>query len=358
MNILLVYGGKSCEHDISVITACLARGYFQGNLYSVYFNKNNESYLVPNDYTPIKHVSEKLKNKVVFLAGESKIAVVKGKRLAKIIPVDVVVNCCHGRNGEDGTVAALCQLLGCPLVGSALIPSAVAMDKSVTKRVLREYGFPVVNGFELTSGEDLSEVNGVKYPIIVKPVTLGSSIGVTVARDDDELASALQVAFQYDKKVLCEQALTDFTELNCAAMRVKGQIVSSAVDCPITAHDILTFEDKYISNEAVGIVNKSISGDVKTSVKNMTERIYGAVGFSGVIRVDYLLDNASGELFVNEINSIPGSLAYGLWNGEFTRTEYGQALVEQAVADHRESERRTYAFDSSVLNGVNGIKKK
>ena len=358
MNILLVYGGKSCEHDISVITACLARGYFNGNLYSVYFNKDNESYLVPNDYTPVRHVQEKLKNRVIFLTGDSKIAVIRGKRVSKVIDVDVVVNCCHGYNGEDGTVAALCQLLGCPIVGSPLIPSAVAMDKSLTKRVLSSFGFPVVDGFELKSDDDLSETSGVTYPIIVKPATLGSSIGVTVAYSDDEFARALRCAFKYDGKVLCEQALTDFKELNCAAMRVNGSIVTSAVDSPVSVHDILTFEDKYVSDSAVLNPKSPVESGIAETVKAMTERIYDKLGFSGVIRVDYLLDNTTRELYVNEINAIPGSLAYGLWEGQYTRTEYGQALVEQAVADHRENARRTYAFDSGVLNGVNGIKKK
>ena len=141
-NVIIIYGGRSPEHDISVITACLARGYFDGNLYSVYFNKQNECYLVPTGFTPVRHVTEKLKNKVVFLFGESAIGVIKGKRIVKKIPVDVVVNCCHGSNGEDGTVAALCNLLGAPVVGSPLIPSAVAMDKVVTKYILSQGFLP------------------------------------------------------------------------------------------------------------------------------------------------------------------------------------------------------------------------
>ncbi len=360
MNTVLVYGGKSCEHDISVITACLARGYFSGELYSVYFDKENQSYLVPNDYKPARHVAEKLKNRVVFLFGEKKIAVLKGKRISKIISVDVVVNCCHGLNGEDGTVAAMCNLLGAPVVGSPLIPSAVAMDKVVTKQVLNQMGLPTVKGFALRE-QELSDLISLKdnysYPLIVKPSLLGSSIGVSVVKNDEELEQALSVAFKYDCKVLCEQALTDYTELNCAAMRVNGKIKTSKVDCPVTLNDILTFEDKYVSNKAV---EKSIEvgKDIAEQVKEYTERIYRELGFQGVIRVDYLYDNKENKLYVNEINTIPGSLAYGLWEGEYTRTEYGQALVEQAVNDKRMSEQHVYVFDSGVLNGVNGIKKK
>lgn len=358
MNILLIYGGKSCEHDVSVITACLARGYFQGNLYCAYFDKNNECYLVPNDYTPIKHVTEKLKNRISFIFGESKIAVMRGRRIVKTVQIDVAVNCCHGYSGEDGTVAAICQLLNVPLVGSALIPSAVAMDKCLSKTVLREYGFPVLEGFGLNSSDGIAELGALSYPVVVKPVTLGSSIGVDVAHNDGELSRALANAFKYDGKVLIERALTDFTELNCAVMKSRGKTVCSAVDCPVTLNDILTFEDKYVSNSAAGVKRADVSDELVLRVKEMTAGIYDRLGFSGVIRVDYLLDNTTQELYVNEINSIPGSLAYGLWENEYTRTEYGQALVEQAVADHRENSKRTRVFSSSVLNGANGVKKK
>ncbi len=357
MNILLIYGGTSCEHDVSVITACLARGYFQGNLYCAYLSKSNECFLVPNDYTPARHVTEKLKNRVVFLFGEGKFAVMRGKRIVKTVQIDAVVNCCHGYSGEDGSVAALCQLLNVPLIGSPLIPSAVAMDKYVSKIVLREYGFPVLEGFELKRSDDLKDCT-VNYPVVVKPVTLGSSIGVAVARDDDELATALLNAFKYDGRVLVERALGDFTELNCAVMRTRGEVVSSAVDCPVTLNDILTFEDKYVSGSAADAERAKVPDSLVAEVKKMTERIYERLGFSGVIRVDYLLDNERKELYVNEINAIPGSLAYGLWEQRFTRAEYGQALVEQAVADHRENACVTRVFESTVLSGANGVKKK
>ncbi len=360
-NIIIVYGGKSTEHDISVITACLARGYFKGEIYSVYFDKNNESFLVPNDYAPVKHVTEKLKNKVVFLFGEKKIGVCKRNRIVKKIDADVVINCCHGNNGEDGTIAALCSLLGVPQVGSPLIPSAVAMDKVFTKRVLRDANVPVIEGFEVTphSIENLRDLaKDYEFPLIVKPATLGSSIGVKVCSDFEELNEALALAFRYDDKVLCERALTDFIELNCAAMRVNGEIVTSVVDCPVSIHDILTFEDKYVSNQPIDLKKTEVPKSVSGKVTELTSEIYGGLGFSGVIRVDYLYDKKTDKLFVNEINTIPGSLAYGLWEGRFSRAEYGQALIEQAIADNIALEKRLFVFDSGVLKGINGIKKK
>lgn len=360
MNILILYGGKSCEHDISIITACLAKGYFKGNLYSVYFDKENRCYLVGNDVTPREHVKRKLTKRVTFVFGEGKITV-GGGITAKTIPIDVAVNCCHGMSGEDGCIAALCQMANIPLVGSDITSSAVAMDKTVTKRVLNDMGLPVVHGVTLTKTDldSLTQsVEGLSYPIIVKPAMLGSSIGVEVCHSEEQLRASLGKAFTYCKSVLCEEALTDFIELNCAAMRTRSGVETSIVDCPLTTHDILTFADKYIANEAFEKPPIEVAEEVKDEVKLLTTEIYSKIGFSGVIRVDYLLDKNTGKLYVNEINTTPGSLAYGLWEGKYSRTQYGEALVDQAIADYREMQQRVYTFDSGVLNGAGGIKKK
>ena len=360
MNIMLLYGGKSCEHDISIITACLAKGYFKGNIYSVYFDRENRAYLVGNDWTPRDHVRKKLTKKVTFVFGEGCIAFRNGLRVSQV-PIDVAVNCCHGLNGEDGSMAALCQLAGIPLVGSDITASAIAMDKVLTKRVLKQIDVPVVDGVEVTQNsmsQFLKDYGGLQLPIIVKPAMLGSSIGVEVAHNKSQLKQALTRAFTYDRKLLCEQALTDFVELNCAAFAYSGETLTSVVDCPVTMHDVLTFADKYIANEALERKPITVDDDIKRQVKQMTQYIYSKLNFSGVIRVDYLYDKTTGKLYVNEINTTPGSLAYGLWELAYSRTQYGEALVEQAIADYREMQQRVYTFESGVLNGGTGVKKK
>ena len=361
MNILIIYGGKSCEHDISIITGCLARGYFEGNLVSAYIDKNNKCFLVPNDWTPKKHVTGKLNKTVVFKLGEGSIAVTRGKRIAKTIPIDVAVNCCHGVNGEDGAIAALCQMSGIPLVGSDIASSAVAMDKVLTKKILNSFDVPTVKGLEVTKSDlpQLKEVvSELQFPLIAKPAKLGSSIGVEVCKTFEDLQDSLTRAFKLDAKVLVEEALTDFIELNCAAMRVKGEVKLSVIDQPLTTHDILTFADKYVENEAYDRKPLPLNKKVASEVERLTALVYEKLAFSGVIRVDFLLDKVTGKLYVNEINTTPGSLAYGLWEAKFSRTAYGEALVEQAIADYRELQSFVYDFDSGVLSGGSGIKKK
>ena len=357
MNVMIVYGGKSSEHDISVVTACLARGHFAGNLYGVYFDKNNTPYLVGNDVSPRGH-NRKFKRKVVFCFGERAIMLRKGPFLWRKINIDVVVNCCHGMCGEDGTVAALCALLGVPLVGSDIGSSAVAMDKVLTKLVLGACGLPTLDGMAVTKDCD---VTNITLPVVVKPSRLGSSIGVKLCRTAEELKDALQVAFTYDEKVLCERALLDCTELNCAAMKAQGEVRLSRVEVPVTAHDILTFEDKYLQGDkSFGAATKEkgdLSSEVVDMVRNLTETIYEKLGFSGVVRVDYLLDNTDGQVYVNEINSVPGSLAYGLWQDLYGMTEYGDVLVDEAVRGFANKRALVTDFASSVLTCGNGKKR-
>lgn len=352
-NVIIIYGGKSCEHDISILTACLARGYFADhNIYGVYMDKSNQAYLAPNNLTPSQHVNGKFKYKVTFLAGERAIGLVKGKRICRKVDVDVVVNCCHGAHGEDGTVSALCGLMDVPLVGSNITSSAIAMDKILCKQVLQSLQIPVIDGFEVNKG-NLCKLNsfldGYEFPVIVKPNTLGSSIGVKMCYNLDELSQNITNALKYDSRVLCERALTDFCELNCSAMRVRGAVGASKVDNPVTANDILTFADKYEQTPQQKADCPQVSDVVKQQVADITRRIYTQLNFSGVIRVDYLYDNAQGKLYVNEINSIPGSLAYGLWSDKCNMTQYGNLLVEQALSDYAEQKNLVTTFNSSVL---------
>lgn len=358
MNILLVYGGKSCEHDISIITACLAKGYFDGNLFSAYLSQENVCYLVPNDFAPCKHKNLNFKYQLTFLLGRRQVAVIKRNRITKILDIDVVVNCCHGRCGEDGTVAALCNLANLPLVGSDVVAAAVTMDKTVTKQMLRSFNFPVVDGVVLNDYEEgsLRKAEELGYPIIVKPSTLGSSIGISLCHNREQLADALKTAFGYDNRVLCEKALVNFYELNCAAMRSpSGKTEVSRVERPFTSHDILTFQDKYQRGEKFCSESPSIDCDLAAEVQKMTQEIYEKLNLAGVVRVDYLVEND--KIFVNEINSIPGSLSYGLWQEKYSPKQFGNILLHQAILNYANAEKKTHSFTSSVLDGRGGIKK-
>lgn len=352
MNILLIYGGKSCEHDISIITACLAKGYFDGNVYSAYLTEQNECYLVPNDFTPKQHKEVQFTKRIVFIFGKKQIGIVRKNKI-KTVAVDVVVNCCHGKNGEDGAISALCNFANLPLVGSDLISAALTMDKNYSKLVLNGLGFPTVEGVAVkdATAESIESVERIGYPLIVKPCTLGSSIGISVCHNREQLINALEIAFLYDSSVLCEKALTDFYELNCSAMRsAQGETETSAVDRPFTTHDILTFQDKYVNGDKFGDKKSSeVDEEIAIKVKQMTAQIFEKLSLAGVVRVDYLVCN--GKIFVNEINSIPGSLAYSLWQNKYTPQQFGAILLHNAILNHKQSECKRHVFHSEVLKG-------
>lgn len=349
MNVAIIYGGKSCENEISVITGCLARGYFGKKVYSIYFDKNNRCFIA-DGLSPKQHVDGKLKRGVVFLTGEGKIGVIRHGRIAQRIKIDVAVNCCHGMCGEDGCVAALCKMCGIPLVGADIASAAISMDKALCKQHLRTLRFPVLPSVTVNSAMQTSDLRKLGLPVVVKPCCLGSSIGVSVCRTEQQLSDALQLALTYDSHALCERALESFTELNCAAMRVQGLIRTSRVEVPHASGELLSFDDKYLQGAKQGTICTSLR--LQKRVRAMTQAIYEKMHFSGVIRVDYLLDNATDKLYVNEVNSAPGSLSYGLWQGEYSRTEFGSALVEQALADAAKTDALITTFPSSVLEGM------
>ncbi len=352
-NILIIYGGKSCEHDISVITGCLARGYFGGTLYGAYLSENNMCYLVPNNFSPIRHRHFSGRKQIVFMFGRKQIAIVRGRRL-RPVDIDIVVNCCHGRCGEDGAIASLCELSGIPLVGSDVISSAVSMDKVFTKHVLSALKIPVLPGYLVCrdhTTEDLKKIEQLGFPVIVKPATLGSSIGISVCNDLSELERDLENAFVYDERVLCERALSNFHELNCSAMRVGDVVRTSEVERPVASGEILSFYDKYQRGEKFQIENNEISDKDRKKVAALTEKIYKDFALSGVVRVDFLVDGVTGKIYVNEINSIPGSLAYGLWQSIYSPGDFGHVLIEQAKCDFERRSSLTTGFESSVLDG-------
>lgn len=353
MNILLIYGGASCEHDISLLTAHLAKDYFDGKIYCCYFTKQNKCYLLPNGTAPAQHKDATKFPQLTFDFGNGGV-LVKGLFGVKKIAVDVAVNCCHGRCGEDGAVASLCALANVPLVGSNVIASALTMDKGHTKAVLRSLKVPVVSGRVLLYGDlanVANKIKGLAYPIIVKPCSLGSSLGVSVCYNLQQLKESLSQAFYYDDRVLCEHLLANCLDLNCSAMVVDGKVVTSKVDVSTTKNAFLTFEDKYVQgNDQI----KQVSQIAEEKVRALTAFTYQRLGLSGVVRVDYLQDE-QGKLYLNEVNSIPGSLAYNLFKQDMSRKQFGNALVKQAMDIAKHQLTLITSVDTGILS-VNGCK--
>lgn len=374
--IAVFFGGKSCEHDISVITGTLTANLLNGELFTVipvYITNEGEWYTGEElkDVTLYKNLDEKKLKRVTVLPGQNCLFEVKKEKLKKISEITCAVNCLHGVNGEDGSLYGLLNLCGIPLVGSGLFASSLSIDKDATKIVLSGLNvdkLPYVRVFkeQFYAKTDIAVKfieRKLNYPVIVKPAKLGSSIGVSKANDKTELISVMRVAFQYDDKIIVEPYLENFREINCAGYRLGDNIIVSECEEPITTNDILSFKDKYQSAIGLGGVDKKFPADVpveiSNKIKNLTQKIYRKCDFSGIIRIDYIVtDN---KILVNEINSVPGSMAYYLFSDTlkgFSKILY--KLIDEAVYRKRLEQSGTYLFASNVLeiSGVKGAKSK
>ncbi|MBE5744252.1 MAG: ATP-grasp domain-containing protein [Clostridiales bacterium] len=367
-NIVVFFGGISSEHDVSVITGVLTLNSIDKTLYNpipVYVTKNGEwlygeelfdvAFYKKNDFSKLKRVT--------LLSGENTLYI-KGRKLKKVGDIFCAVNCQHGLNGEDGTLAGLLKLHNIPLVGSPLFSSSLSIDKGFTKAVLKGLNVECLPCLTVYKGdfikdnqnEILSIEKEISYPIIIKPANLGSSIGVSVAKDKSELVSGLNVAFLYDDKVIIEKYLENFKEYNCACYQDKSGYVVSKVERPLSLDKILSFKDKYECY--TGSLDREfpakISKELTEKIQQTTKLVYKACEFSGIVRIDYLY--YENKLYLNEINSIPGSLSYYLFTDTLKGfTEILNLLISFSVESHNKFKARKFTYQSGVLS-INGAK--
>lgn len=359
-NVLVFFGGVSCEHEVSVITGVMTANCLSGeaNVYPVYIDTEGKwhtgeklkdlSWYKTRDFSEVTPVS-------VF-AGDNRLYAIKKNKIKEICRADAAINCTHGLNGEDGTLAGVMRLSKIAFASPGLFPSSAAMDKYFTKLTLKGIGV------ETLPYVKMNRINYVKkrefaakyvskrlsYPVIVKPANLGSSIGISMAKNGLTLNAALDNAFRYDDKVIVEKALTDFREINCACIKLGDKYLVSECEEPMTSGEILSFSDKY-SGERKSVFPAELDGKTASKIKDLTSYIYRKLEFSGAVRIDYLLDGE--KIYVNEINSVPGSLAYYLFVdsiGEFR--ELLLRSIELAEEEESDRENNVYTYSSNVLS--------
>ena len=342
MRILVAFGGQSVEHDISVLTGLHLMKHINTR-YSVYVchTTTSGSFEVASRRGKLSNVDYYTKSGGSKSTPNSRRAHARG--VAKILRLkpDVVINCCHGGAGEDGRLFAFFQTLGVPMTSC---PTHAAMDlqsKSRTREVLAAAGFAqpkwvVVTSVaeipkiatEMMSGETVEPV--LSFPVIVKPDTLGSSIGISVAKNDVELRAAVEAALLLDTRVVVEQFIGDADEVNCSAFKRGGEVLVSACEVMNKKGELLNYETKYIE-EGSGFIKKSGNQTVhkdESKIKELTERAYNLFGTKGVVRADFLV--ANNQIYLNEINTVPGFMAYHLWLK--TGLPY-ETLIEMLIAE-------------------------
>jgi D-alanine-D-alanine ligase len=283
--------------------------------------------------------------------------------------IDVAFPIVHGTNVEDGALQGYLRTMSIPFVGCDVAASAVGMDKYIMKSVLKDSGIPVLNCVSVYVKSYFKDAEGavrdiervIPYPAIVKPFNLGSSIGIKKAADSSGLMEALEYAFQYTDVALVERVFQNLKEINCAVLGDRESAEASECEEPISTDDILSYEDKYISGGKSGSKGMSvakrklpadISAETRETARDLAVRTFKALGCSGVARVDMLMDTVSGEIWVNEINTIPGSLSFYLWTPlGVPYSELLDRLIELALKREREQAAISYSFSTDILSG-------
>lgn len=385
--VAMMFGGKSVEHEVSVISgiqAILSMDLEKYEVIPVYLTKNNEMYVGDEigkieAYKDIAALLEK-SQRVIMVNEGRQVSLVSypfkkfGKNLR--IDIDVSFPVVHGTNVEDGALQGYLKTLGIPFVGCDVTASAIGMDKYIMKAVLRESAVPVLDAkvFTMSDYADMDALldcveTSLGYPVIVKPVNLGSSVGISVAKSRIELVNSVDDAFRYASKVLVEHAITNLREINCAVLGDENDAIASECEEPIHTKDILSYEDKYMSNSKGGgskgmaSVSRKIPAELsperREEIRELAVKAFKKLGCNGVARIDFMIDEDNGKLYFNEINTIPGSLAFYLWKPVgVSYKELLDRMIRLSLKRVRTEESLTFTFDTNILNsaGLGGAK--
>ena len=364
--VAVFFGGKSNEHEISIITGLLA------------VNLLRERYrVIPTYITPAGelYASEEMRSIEDFrsfssgrfprVALEGNALVSFKKRKKKIAIIDVALNCCHGGAGEDGTLSALLAWNGVPFASPDTAVSSAFMNKELGKIAARGLGIPVVESFTVHEGEWSTDAEGVLnkaeefgYPVIVKPSELGSSIGIKVAKNAEEFKAALSLAFRLDRGALVERYLAGKRDINCAAYRKNGETVLSPCEEVFSHEEILSFSEKY---EGTGARNSAFPAELPEElaeeIRSYTKLIYKSFGVCGVVRADFLV--ADDKAYFNELNTVPGSLACYLFGASLSENrDFLVTLIEEAQAKKAKETLTSGILQSGVFAGGKGCKRR
>lgn len=354
-NVLVIFGGKSVEHDISIITALQAMRFVDKdkNIIPLYIQRSGE-WCVGDNFDNVDtfidfEKNAKGKREVLLKLGEPNLYV-KNTFGNKKIKIDSALMCLHGGAGENGSVASLLSMCDIPYSSSSLTSSALAMDKIFAKQVLssveiKNVPFTYFSKSEYVNSKNkvLRKIKSLGYPVIIKPANLGSSVAIEVVKSKEDLESAIEVALEFDDRVLVEKFLDGASEYNCACFECDGNIKVSKV-VKVDKGEIFSFEEKYLEKESN--ISLKTEKNIEKNIKALTKEIYKLFDCEGIVRIDFLLYDE--KIYVNEINSIPGSLSMHMFSG-ISKRELVEKLLENAKKKMEERKRLTYHFDSKAL---------
>ena len=362
-NVAVFFGGNSSESEISVITGMYAVNLLRGTRYRVF-----PVYLPPSggfllgEWKGVEEFAGAVKGTPVTLSGSS---LVRAGRKKPCIRIDVALNCCHGGMGEDGTLAALLRWNRIVSASPSVAESALFMDKTLTKIAARGLGIAAAPSIAVSERdyatapeEVLSRIQAFGFPLVVKPARLGSSIGLTVVRERGGLADALALAFELDSAALIERYFAKKRDVNCAACRLDGQIRVSPCEEVFSGGELLSYAEKYEQGKG-SCMPAELPEAVSSRIADDTRRLYEAFGMRGVVRADFLV--VGEEVFFNELNTVPGSLAGYLFGDTLAQIRrFFVALLDEALLDAPREKKTltTGILSSGIFTGAKGCKRR
>ena len=365
-SVCLMFGGKSVEHDISILSGLQVYHALDKNKYDitiVYITKGNKM-LIGKDLSEIetykkeKYVSKKYKK--VYIDNVDRKAHLTSKRYKK--QIDVFIPIVHGEGVEDGTISSILEFNNATYINANLTSSAIAQDKAFTKDILKKYHINTPKYLCIENSNNINQIvenilTKLHLPVILKPIRLGSSIGIEKVSDELNLVEKLKKTFEYSERIIVEEMVPNIKEYNCAAFKFNNKIYISSVEEVTTNSDYLTFFDKYINSKtkedtsSSRIIPANISEKLEEQIKTTTKNIYQILDMNGVIRIDYIYNVEKDKLYFNEVNTIPGSLSFYLFEDVGIKFNILlDMLIKEALLIKNNKEKKIKTFNSNVLN--------
>jgi D-alanine-D-alanine ligase len=400
-NVAVFFGGKSVEHDISIITGLQVIANIDREKYNIipiYLSREGEMFFGDklSEISAFANFNKKDKKikRAVLNAGSDIIFISKNSdkitkcKFSSLRKIDCAVICCHGLNGEDGTLQGLLELCDIPYTSSGVLSSAVCMDKIIMKDIFIANNIDTAthisfnrNEFTLDSERILNGIEDkLEYPLFVKPSNLGSSIGISKCKDREGLENAIEIASSYDSRILVEQSIEDNIEVNCAVFGNMDHQITSNLEYPKSWSSFLSFDEKYImrnksskskdnfidkkqdedykgfentsvdrkNTKVAPIINKKLSEEIEEEIKILAKKVFKIFNCIGVVRIDFLVESTTNKIYVNELNSIPGSLAYYLFE-EYSFKTLLNRLIDIAKKQAEDKKKNKFSYQSSAL---------
>ncbi len=376
LNIGVIFGGKSVEHEISIISAIEAMGYADENKYKIvpiYIDKDNTWYTGEHlksiiNFRDIDLVKRYAKKVALVKVDKSFVLQKLGMFKKNLCVIDIVVPIGHGAYLEDGSLQGYLNMLGVPYAGPSVLGAALGQDKVIQKELLSANNIPVVNytwfySYELSDKKLVQErLSKLKFPVFIKPSSLGSSIGIEIAEDEKDFFKKVKNTMKYDKKILVEEKVNDVKEINISVLGNYKKVEVSEIEEINSNEDFYSFKEKYVNNfskiqEKDNKTKPIISKEMIEDMKEYAINTFKALDGNGVARIDFLINDKTKKIYVNEINTIPGSLSSYLWKAKKkNQTELFDDLIAIAVDNKKDDEQIQKAIPGNLLERFDNLK--